>query len=332
MYLQRREIQKHGSELQRFNSRHGTGLTSSQVIKAKQARNSFVSRTAEIRWVLPKFEKFLPEYWYSSIVLLVLRLLQTSFMALVSSQLLQAVIMMSVTLLAISLQSEFSPYRRKSDNRVALLSQWLILSWVSECSRRPVHSLPTTDAPPRPGVNKCLTRTCRAFRQVFVLMLRIVGVFKRPIAATAIGITLCVATVSVFIAACVLANTDRVKEKRTELSDLHKASIELTTVEPNEETDEKDRGDAILTQGREFPVHEEKVEQPDATGGEGAEAASSRLVATSPKDSNFLLEMLCIDGQTQPDDATVADGLRKENVTLREEIARLRQEKGTAEA
>ena len=163
-------------------------------------------------------------------------------------------------------------------------------------------------------------------------MLRIVGVFKKPIAATAIGITLCVATVTVFIAACVLANTDRVKEKRAELSGLHKAPVELTTVEPNEETDEKDRGDAILTQGREFPVNEEKVEQLDATGGEGAEAASPRLVATSPKDSNSLLDMFCVVGQTQPDDATVADDLRKENVTLREEIARLRHEKGSAEA
>ena len=143
MYSQRRAIQKHGSELQRFNSYRGTGLTSSQVIKSNQARTSFASLTTEIRWVLPKFEKFLPEYWYSSIVLLVLRLLQTSFMALVPSQLLQAVIMMSVTLLAISLQSEFSPYRRKSDNRVALLSQWLILSWVSECSRRPQGPQPT---------------------------------------------------------------------------------------------------------------------------------------------------------------------------------------------
>ena len=143
MYSQRRAIQKHGSELQRFNSHRGTGLTADQIIKSNQARTSFASLTTEIRWVLPKFEDFLPEYWYSSIVLLVLRLLQTSFMALVPSQLLQAVIMMSVTLLAISLQSEFSPYRRKSDNRVALLSQWLILSWVSECSRRPQGPQPT---------------------------------------------------------------------------------------------------------------------------------------------------------------------------------------------
>ena len=162
-------------------------------------------------------------------------------------------------------------------------------------------------------------------------MLRIVGVFEKPVAAMAVGVTLCVATVSVFVAALVLSNTDRLNEKRAELLDLQ-ATVELTTAESNEETGEKQPGEA----GSESPANETKIEQ-DATGEDSVTFSSSHLVATSPEDTNFLLGMLCVVGQTQPDDGASATAtshteevarLQDENKSLREELAVFRQEKG----
>lgn len=227
MYQHRSKIQKLGVEMQQYNSLRRTGLTANQLIKSKQARTSFVSLTTEISWLLPKFEKFLPEYWYHGVVLLALRLLQTSFMALVPSQHAQAAIMLYVTLVSILLQSECSPYRRASDNHVALLAQVLVFSWV------------------------------------LVLMLRIVGMFARPVAATAIGVLLCVATVAVFVTALLLANTDHRNEQHTGPSDSDTTSGGLTTEQQTDEAGEIDLGEieAGPSQGRESPTDEEKVEQ-----------------------------------------------------------------------
>ena len=228
MFGHRHAIQKLGVEMRQYNQPRHTGLTANQLIKSKQARSSFASLTTEIRWLLPKFEKFLPEYWYHGVVLLALRLLQTSFMALVPSQLAQAAIMLCVTQVAILLQCEFSPYRRASDNHVALLAQVLVFAWV------------------------------------LVLMLRIAGVFVRPVAAMVIGVLLCVATVAVFVLALVLANTDRRNEKRAGRSDSNEEVVELTTGQPADGTGEKDPGEieAGPSQGRESPIdNEEKFEQ-----------------------------------------------------------------------
>ena len=267
MYQQRNAIKKLGNELQRHNESRGTGLNMAQLANSKQARTSFISLTKEIQWLIPKFEEFLPAYWYHGVVLLVLRLLQTSFIALVPSQNIQAIAMCSVTQFSILLQSELAPYRRTTDNRVALLAQVLVFTWA------------------------------------FILMLRIVGVFVKPAAATAIGILLCVATVAVFAVALKLANGDRLAEKRAANTTLG----DPTSEDPNDETGEREQaveaGPSV--QGRESPANEEKVEQPDATTGEEGSATASRLVATSPED-NFLLGMLCAVGQTQPDDTTEA--------------------------
>ena len=116
--------------------------------------------------------------WFSGVLLLLLRLLQTSGMALVQSQDVQAAIVCSITLISILLHSTFSPMRRVSDNHVALLAQVLVFLWP------------------------------------WTLLLRITGMFQRPSAAVAVGTLLCIATVGVFVAAFVLANIDRRKENR----------------------------------------------------------------------------------------------------------------------
>ena len=120
-------------------------------------------------------------------------------MALVPSQLVQSVIMCCLTLVSIALQREFRPYRRASDNQIALSAQILIFLWV------------------------------------FVLLLRIVGLFVREVAAAVVGTLLCVATVVVFMGALVVANNDRLNEKRAEQRrDDGDTQVELTVMNPKE--------------------------------------------------------------------------------------------------
>ena len=233
MHHQRHAIRKLGLELERHNQRSGTGINLSQLAKSRHARSSFTSLTVEMQWLLPKFEAFKPTQWYAGIALIALRLLQTSLMALFRSQLVQAIVMCCVTQVAIMLQSELSPYRRASDNTVALLAQLLVISWT------------------------------------FTLMIRIVGVLQKPVAATAIGVLLCIATVSVLVAALLLANTDRLNEQCAELSDSNKApSVELVVEQADDESVKKEPGEieAGPSQRRESRGDgEEKVEEDDET-------------------------------------------------------------------
>ena len=131
LYRHRDAIHKLGTELQRHNELRGTGRTATELASSRHARSSFVALTDEMRWLLPKFNKYKPSLWYAGVGFLVLRLMQTSLMALVRSQHAQAVIACCVTLVSASAQRELSPFRRASDNHVALLSQWLIFLWVN---------------------------------------------------------------------------------------------------------------------------------------------------------------------------------------------------------
>ena len=182
MHHHRHEIEKLGNDLAQHNLRRGTKLDANRFAKSKQARNSFAALHNEMVWLLPKFEKFKADKWHWSAGLLVFRLYQTSFMALIRTQVAQATIMCCVTLLAIALQSAFSPMRLASDNQIALLAQVLIFSWV------------------------------------FVLLVQLAGIFPTrekgtSTAAVIVGTLLCIASAAVFVAALVLANMDRLEEQ-----------------------------------------------------------------------------------------------------------------------
>ena len=183
MYRYRDAIHKLGTELHRHNQSRGSVMTVNQFAKSKQARNSFASLSVEMLWLLPKFEKFRPSAWWAGVGMLVLRLFQTSLMALVRTQLEQATIVSCVTLISISLLRELSPMRVASDNQVAVLAQALVFCWT------------------------------------FVLLLRIAGMFQEEGPAAAVGALLCFATFAVFVAALGLANADRVQDQRAERSD-----------------------------------------------------------------------------------------------------------------
>ena len=74
-------------------------------------------------------------------------------------------------------------------------------------------------------------------RWAFSLLLRLGGIFQKPLAAAVLGTLLCICTLGVFVSAVVLANNDRLagdRAKRTDVSD----SFELdntTTTQANEE-------------------------------------------------------------------------------------------------
>ena len=146
----------------------------------------------------------------------------------------QVSIMMCCTLASISVQRELSPYRRASDNTTALFAQVLVFAWV------------------------------------FVLQLRIVGIFVTKVAAAVVGTLLCVATVGVFAMALGLANVDRLREQR---ADRRQSSTLNTPESLNHESDEDEsehtqEGDVKLGEaagssfGRASPHDaEEKVEE-----------------------------------------------------------------------
>ena len=86
MFQNRHAISKLGTELKRHNQSQKTGLNVNQLARSKHARSSFVALTNDMRWLLPKFDKFKSDQWYIGVCLLVLRLLQTSFMAMVRNR------------------------------------------------------------------------------------------------------------------------------------------------------------------------------------------------------------------------------------------------------
>ena len=206
----RHSVQKLGTTLAAHNATRGTGLNVRQLAKTKQGRGSFATLSVELRWLRPKFERYLPTRMYASVCLLTIRLLQTSFLALVRTQKAQAIIMCFVTLAALVLQSELSPYRRASDNHIALYVQALIFVWS------------------------------------FVLLLRVLGMFEREATAVVTGVVLCMATVTVFVTALVLANADRLSEERAERQETEE-EIELPTLNNKNTASEENESEQTQT-------------------------------------------------------------------------------------
>ena len=97
----------------------------------RSQRASIVRLSTTIEWLAPKFQQFLPECWYFGAIALVLRLCQSSMMVVFDNQRIQAACASMVAQAAICTQRHLSPYRRASDNEIALYAQWLIFTWCS---------------------------------------------------------------------------------------------------------------------------------------------------------------------------------------------------------
>jgi hypothetical protein len=185
LYRRRGDIQSLGLALQLESERTGIVTIASDLSQPTnqqqrsrstgnlQRRPSIMGKTESLTYLVQLFETFLPSRYYTGVWLLLLRLAQTSLMTVFDSQLAQAAVMGCVTLGAAAALRELSPYRRPSDNHSALLGQWLVFAWV------------------------------------FVMLLRLAGLFQSGFAALAIGVLLCALTLAVFVTAVVMANNDR---------------------------------------------------------------------------------------------------------------------------
>ena len=140
LYRQREDIGTLGQKLQMESDRIGIITLASDISNTKQQtrsasafqrRRSVVGKIETLTYLVHQFEDFQPTRWYMGVCLLLLRLVQTSFMTVIDGQLVQAAIMCIITLIAAFLQKELSPYRRHSDNIVALLAHWLVFGYVS---------------------------------------------------------------------------------------------------------------------------------------------------------------------------------------------------------
>ena len=85
------------------------------VVAKTRSRASFTGLSGELMHLVTKFEQLKPDCWWTHIFLLVLRLTQTSLMALVPNQRVQACLACLFAIVGIVVLRELSPYRRPSE-------------------------------------------------------------------------------------------------------------------------------------------------------------------------------------------------------------------------
>jgi hypothetical protein len=216
------------------NDRNDPRSSAVSVTNLKR-RASFVGDFKALTYLVDQFESFLPSRWYMSVCFLLLRLSQTTLMTAIPNQLVQTAVVCCITLGAVSTQRELSPYRRPSDNDIALLVHELVFLWV------------------------------------FAMQLRCAGLFQRRLAAIGLGVWLCFATLGVFLRAGVLANRDRRAEARAKCAEddtLRQPAPELqpgdTTMPPAEDLAEGEARTESADDGREA----ELLPPPDPSGGD----------------------------------------------------------------
>ena len=104
--------------LQKAVEEHDRGsrmISSVAVVTNRKSRASFTGLSVELMHLVPKFERFTAEAWFTHIFLLVLRLAQTSLMALIPSQGIQACLACQFAIVGVVVLRELSPYRRPSE-------------------------------------------------------------------------------------------------------------------------------------------------------------------------------------------------------------------------
>ena len=95
--------------------RQSQSISSVVVIAKHRSRASFTELSVELMHLVSKFERFNEHAWFAHVFLLVLRLAQTSLMALVRSQRVQACLACLLAIVGIVVLRELSPYRRASE-------------------------------------------------------------------------------------------------------------------------------------------------------------------------------------------------------------------------
>ena len=92
-------------------------------------RESTVELSQTLVWLASKVERYTADAWWMGRFELVLRLCQTSLMALVTNRSVQAALASCLAVVGVVVNREVAPYRRGSDNTVAELTQALLWLW-----------------------------------------------------------------------------------------------------------------------------------------------------------------------------------------------------------
>ena len=101
----------------------------------------FVAQARHLNWLVKKIERYRPDAWWASILLILLRLAQSSVLVLVKLQAVQAALASCAALFGVIVLREFTPYRRPSDTATAVLAQCVIFSWSFQIVLRSVGAI-----------------------------------------------------------------------------------------------------------------------------------------------------------------------------------------------
>lgn len=132
MYPNRTAIKRLMKSLKQQDRRSNSISSVSQMGSqrgSKQHRPSITAISDSLLWLIPRFEKFVPDCWFMGILLLVQRLLQTTLMSIIKQQGIMASWASVIGLAGVTVQRELNPYRRASDNDVAIYAQGLVFFW-----------------------------------------------------------------------------------------------------------------------------------------------------------------------------------------------------------
>ena len=105
-----------------------TSSTTTTTTGRCERRPSMIAKASDLMWMSSKVDKFDAPCWWTSSYLIVMRILQTSAMALIATPSLQAAVMSLIALVGVSVQTHAAPYRRASDNHAALVAAWLLFA------------------------------------------------------------------------------------------------------------------------------------------------------------------------------------------------------------
>jgi len=106
-----------------------TSSTTTTTTGRCERRPSMIAKASDLMWMSSKIDKFEALCWWTSSYLIVMRIMQTSAMALIEKPSLQAAVASLIALVGVSVQTHAAPFRRASDNHAALVAAWLLFAW-----------------------------------------------------------------------------------------------------------------------------------------------------------------------------------------------------------
>ena len=130
MFPHRHGIVKIMSNIQESDDAQDTLATIEEVRTKKKTRRASIEDLAvSLQWLESKFEQFQSNRWWFGSLSIVIRLCQSSLMVVFQNQAIQSIFACLIAQVAICSQRNLVPFRRESDNEIALLSQWVIFVW-----------------------------------------------------------------------------------------------------------------------------------------------------------------------------------------------------------